>query len=127
MFDDIHPVMRDLLRWHGAEELEHKAVAFDALRQISSSYLLRITGMITGGALLIGYWTVATTMLLRQDRLRLRQILRGARERQWRRNLGRDLFWKGALLYMRRDFHPDQQDNLHLARDYMARAFGETG
>jgi uncharacterized protein len=26
------PVMLDMLRWHGAEEVEHKAVAFDTMK-----------------------------------------------------------------------------------------------
>jgi predicted metal-dependent hydrolase len=41
------PVMLDLLRWHGAEEVEHRAVAFDTYRHISGSYPLRQTVMMT--------------------------------------------------------------------------------
>src|SRR5437667_448410 len=28
LLDEVHPVMQDLLRWHAAEEIEHKCVAF---------------------------------------------------------------------------------------------------
>jgi predicted metal-dependent hydrolase len=32
------PVMLDLLRWHGAEEVEHKAVAFDTMKHLRAGY-----------------------------------------------------------------------------------------
>jgi uncharacterized protein len=41
------PVMLDLLRWHGAEEIEHRAVAFDTYQHISGNYPLRQTVMMT--------------------------------------------------------------------------------
>src|SRR5450432_1400992 len=31
VLDTFHPVMKELLAWHAAEEIEHKAVAFDVL------------------------------------------------------------------------------------------------
>src|SRR5271156_6962864 len=31
-------VMLDMLRWHGAEEVEHKAVAFDTMKHLRAGY-----------------------------------------------------------------------------------------
>lgn len=33
-----HPAMLDMLRWHGAEEVEHKAVAFDVMKHLKSGW-----------------------------------------------------------------------------------------
>ncbi len=33
----IHPTMLDLLRWHGAEEVEHRSVAYDVMRYFVAS------------------------------------------------------------------------------------------
>lgn len=43
--DNADPVMLDILRWHGAEEVEHRTVAYDAFRGLVgdglSAYVLR--------------------------------------------------------------------------------------
>lgn len=39
------PVMLDLLRWHGAEEVEHRSVAHQVYRHVGGSYLGRQTHM----------------------------------------------------------------------------------
>lgn len=39
--DELHELpdeMRKMLLWHAAEEIEHKAVAFDVLKEIDDSY-----------------------------------------------------------------------------------------
>ncbi len=38
----MHPEMLRFWRWHAAEELEHKAVAFDLFRAVGGGYLLRV-------------------------------------------------------------------------------------
>ena len=42
------PVMLDLLRWHGAEEVEHRSVAFDAYMAVDGSYPKRVVHGIVG-------------------------------------------------------------------------------
>ncbi|MGN4070981.1 metal-dependent hydrolase [Burkholderia gladioli] len=39
------PAMLDLLRWHGAEEVEHRTVAFDIFRHLGGTYLDRVVNM----------------------------------------------------------------------------------
>src|SRR5690606_15070925 len=54
--DGAHPVMRQLLRWHAAEEIEHKAVAFDVLQAVDPRYSVRIAGLVIALSQLLGWW-----------------------------------------------------------------------
>src|SRR5699024_10532730 len=36
------PTMLDLLRWHGSEEVEHRAVAFDLYQHLDGRYFRRV-------------------------------------------------------------------------------------
>lgn len=123
--EQAHPVMRKLIYWHALEEIEHKAVAFEVLRQTHPSYLLRIAGFAVATVCLVAWTLAGTRMLLRQDRigrraaraevLRLRQVTGDQMERA----IGR-----GIRAYLRRDFHPDQQDDSAASRRGLA-AIGE--
>lgn len=121
LLDRAHPVMRALLAWHAAEEIEHKAVAFDVLQAVHPGYALRLLGLACATALLGGWWLAATRMLFAQDGVtraqvrRERAIVHGARG-----GIARRVFGRGILAYLRRDFHPWQNRNLHLAQDYLA-------
>lgn len=112
MLDAAAPQMRELLAWHAAEEIEHRAVAFDVLQQIDPSYALRMVGLAMATAMLGGFWFWATSMLLKQDGLgwisalrRLRAVRRTAPSGK-RDSIVRDVFARGIREYMRRDFHP---------------------
>lgn len=121
--DYAHPVMSGLLRWHAAEEIEHKSVAFDVLQAVAPSYPLRVAGMAVGLAGLMTFWTMATRLLLKQEKeLTRAELARFRKEaRAWRgRHTGKLLF--GAVArYLRPDFHPDDNDNYALARTYLGR------
>ena len=117
--DMLHPVMQELLAWHAAEEIEHKAVAFDVLRTVDPSYALRVAGLAYATVMLSGFWLYATLMLLRQEKLSWGQL------REQARRAGRDpvlsrVFARGIRQYIRRDFHPHDNANEHLARDWFA-------
>jgi uncharacterized protein len=43
---DADPNVFALLCWHGAEEVEHKSVAYDAFQAVHGGYLLRVAGLI---------------------------------------------------------------------------------
>jgi hypothetical protein len=44
-FEDADPYFADLMLWHAAEELEHRHVAFDVFKAVSTNYRLRARGM----------------------------------------------------------------------------------
>lgn len=121
------PVMRKLMQWHAAEEVEHKSVAFDVLQRVAPNYLLRVTGMAAATVFLIYWWQRATRMLLKQDgfdraaakeelaRIRALRAEIGAQER----GILREVFLRGLREYIRPDFHPWDNDNLGLVDAYL--------
>ena len=50
------PAMLDVLRWHGAEEVEHRALVYDVFQNLSGSYALRCLGMLFTASALLGWW-----------------------------------------------------------------------
>jgi predicted metal-dependent hydrolase len=63
------PVMLNFLRWHGAEEVEHRAVAFDVLKHLTgpAEYPWRAAAMLTLLPVLIGLWHQGAHELLARD------------------------------------------------------------
>lgn len=113
--------MRLLFDWHFAEEIEHKAVAFDAYQTVSGSYLVRVTGALLVFPLFYFLNTLGTFYLLAQDR----KLFVWA---TWR-DFGRFLFKQGALLhtlrhmgkYLKPGFHPWQTQDYELATSFFQR------
>jgi hypothetical protein len=111
LLDQADPAMRALLAWHAAEEIEHKAVAYDVLRTIDPRYATRVIGLVMATALLSGFWVIGTVMLLRQDRLTIRATLRQLAALGKRDPIVQRVFVRGIRSYLRRDFHPSQIPN----------------
>jgi hypothetical protein len=126
VLEHAHPEMQKLLKWHAAEEIEHKHVAFDVLHAVNPSYGLRIAGLALATANLLAWWLAGATVLIAQERLSPRELvrqLRGMRAGQARdRSILRHVFLRGIREYLRRDFHPRDNDNYDLARDYLQTA-----
>jgi hypothetical protein len=125
VFAGVDPHMRDLLLWHAAEEIEHKAVAFDVLKQVNPSYALRMAGLALATVNLGAWWVAGTLVLLRQDGMSLPRVwreLRKLRAARGDKGILQNVFARGIREYLRRDFHPNDHDNYQLARAYLARA-----
>lgn len=118
--DAAAPEMQRLLAWHAAEEIEHKAVAFDVLQKIDPSYLLRITGLLYATITLGGFWMWGALTLIRQDGLTLRGALAELRGLRREDPIIRRVFVRGIRQYLRRDFHPNHNDDAHLAARWFA-------
>lgn len=118
-FDDgdivgrCHPEKQRLLRWHAAEEIEHKSVAFDVLTAVDPRYRVRATGFVLGVGAFFVFGMSAARHLAKQDGLRwapLRMITEALRRPR--------VVWR-TLQFLRPGFHPDQHDNYGLARDWL--------
>ncbi|MCB1305613.1 MAG: metal-dependent hydrolase [Leptospiraceae bacterium] len=116
MFASMHSGMRDLLFWHAAEEIEHKAVAFDVFRGLSSSYLLRVIFVFPAYLAVLGF-TVGLMLELSRRQKELWKL--AMLQDLWFLLTGKHyLIWRctGAVLsYCRPGFHPDEVADHYLA------------
>ncbi|MFG2476420.1 metal-dependent hydrolase [Streptomyces fagopyri] len=123
-------VMLDLLRWHGAEEVEHRAVAFDMYQHCGGEglprYARRVAGMAVTAPMMLYLWAWGAAHLLRHDPQlagRGRYSL-AAHNKAVRKGLLPT--WKelGAAVprYLRRSYHPSQEGSLRRAVEYLAQS-----
>lgn len=61
------PSLLDLLRWHGAEEIEHRSVAFDLYRHLGGGYLSRYYLAAITMLAVFGLWVHGAAHLMKQD------------------------------------------------------------
>ncbi|MBA3391474.1 MAG: metal-dependent hydrolase [Deltaproteobacteria bacterium] len=120
LLDACDPKMRALLAWHAAEEIEHKAVAYDVLREVDPSYAVRVTGLAMATVILGGFWIWGAAVLLRQDRVGVRGFVRQVRALPIGEPVIRRVFLHGIRQYLRRSFHPSQSANETLATEWFA-------
>ena len=127
------PALRQLLEWHAVEELEHKAVAFDVLREVAPSYLLRVAGMAVAATMLGSFWLWAMRELCRHDGTSLREAnadltaLRDRARAEGKRaeSIAQGVFWRGIREYLRPGFHPAQRDHRALTAEALRRLAAE--
>ncbi|AYA03789.1 metal-dependent hydrolase [Acinetobacter sp. WCHAc010034] len=125
-----HPYVRALFAWHAIEEMEHRDVAFDVMKQAGNvPELTRRSALAITTALMLGFTLYRTNVMLRHDGFSLRERLQ--------MNL-RGLPWffgkNGVLSRMRRqyldwfkpDFHPSQHP-LIAQYEVWVQALQETG
>jgi predicted metal-dependent hydrolase len=108
--------------WHAIEEMEHKAVAFDAYQEVYGDYLPRVLALVftTIGLFATAHWF--QYYLLRRDGLERNpgMWLRGLSD-IWVRKVKLYDLVPAWLAYFRPDFHPWQQDDSPLIEAYKAR------
>lgn len=116
------PEMRRLWRWHGIEETEHKAVAYDVyetciakggkggvwLRRWAMSYMLLV---------FFGETFVRHSLMLLRDRQFTPRVLWRGMRRLWGRDGMIRSFHPHLWQFFRADFHPWQLDNSALVDD----------
>lgn len=119
-----HPTMLDLLRWHGAEEVEHRSVAYDLMVHLDPGYLRRIRGMLISGPTLVHLWVRGVRFLLAAD-----PTLDGRIQPSWREALAvskRGMLpdpvrsVRSGLRYLKRGYHPSQEGSSAQALGYLA-------
>ncbi|MEO8815363.1 MAG: metal-dependent hydrolase [Mycobacterium sp.] len=118
------PVMLDLLRWHGAEEVEHKAVAFDVMKHLQAGYWRQIRTQAIITPLLLWLWARGLRFMYRVDP----ELPAGTklRWRDWFAVARRGLvpepvkFVSAIIAYGKPGFHPAQLGGVEKAVDYLA-------
>ncbi|MCB1189662.1 MAG: metal-dependent hydrolase [Leptospiraceae bacterium] len=116
--EDFSPTMKELVYWHSLEEIEHKHVSFDVLKEVDDDYLLRISGMLMGTFALYGLLVVGTTSFLLQEKnYSFFSFLKDMGKVISNRNSIIRVGIRGFLSYFKPDFHPSDIDDRGIAKD----------
>ena len=120
------PRMLDLLRWHGAEEVEHRAVAYDVYMHVDGRYLRRGRTYVVGATALVYLWIRGIAFLMANDptleqpaRPRWSDLLRTARKGITPSYL--DIVGC-AWRYLQPGYHPAQEGSTSQAVAYLAQS-----
>jgi uncharacterized protein len=118
------PVMLDLLRWHGAEEVEHRSVALDVYQELGGNYLWRVATLAGVAPVISGLWAFGTGYLFahdpergRGDRPSFRRYVRVSRRTGRLPRVG--YLVRGGIRYLRPGFHPSQEASTEEALAYI--------
>jgi predicted metal-dependent hydrolase len=124
-FMDAEPALRRVWEWHSVEELEHKAVAFDAYRAAGGGYLRRVLWFLYVSLM---FWTeifIQTTHNLHRDGALWRPGTWVSAARMWFGRRGLAWHMAGPVLrYFSPRFHPWQHDNRALLAMWLDRNSG---
>lgn len=63
----VHPTMLDLLRWHGAEEVEHRSVAYNVMRYFDKREFRRVRTQLVVTPVIVWLWARGARYLMRND------------------------------------------------------------
>ena len=116
--------MLDMLRWHGAEEVEHKAVAFDMMKHLRAGYWRQVRTQLVVSPVMLLMWIRGVRFMYSVDR----DLPAGAKP-SWRDyfNAARRGLVPGPLrfvwavgAYYWPGFHPSQLGGVERAVDYLA-------
>lgn len=103
--------LNEVWRWHGLEEIEHRAVAFDLLQEVAPrNYPLRILGFVWGFATAWVFYHRAQRRLLKWDGLKRKEIRQARKEARRQRISLMSLRIPHLLSYLRPGFHPNDVD-----------------
>lgn len=118
--------MVDLLRWHGAEEVEHRAVAYDLFTHLDGRYHRRVLTYLVGGPALVLLWVQGAAYLIKHDPSN--QLGRGPRPWDWARAARKGLVPSFGLLakasykYFLPNYHPSHEGDTSQAIAYLAKS-----
>jgi predicted metal-dependent hydrolase len=118
------PRMLDLLRWHGAEEVEHRAVAYDVYMHLDGRYLRRARSYALAAFGVIWLWGRGVRYLMANDptlvpreKARFRDLVRTGRQDRTPTYLD---IAKCGWRYFQPSYHPSQEGSTSQAVAYLA-------
>ncbi|PWK73364.1 hypothetical protein BCL76_102389 [Streptomyces sp. CG 926] len=124
------PTMLDLLRWHGAEEVEHRSVAFDLFMHVDGNYRRRARTWATAFSALVFLWQRGVRFFMENDP----HLVAGKASFGKFFVAGQQgvLPSTGAMLksipkYLSRTYHPSQEGSTAQAVAYLAASPGANG
>ncbi|HEX3542141.1 MAG TPA: metal-dependent hydrolase [Acidimicrobiales bacterium] len=122
--------MLDLLRWHGAEEVEHRSVAFDLYQHVSRPpvrYIRRIAALAVVQPVIMFLWIVGAHYLVahdpeagRGDKPSVRRFIRVSRRTGRLPTVG--YMARKIMQYLWWDHHPSFEASTDEALAYIARS-----
>jgi predicted metal-dependent hydrolase len=113
---EMDPQMLAFWRWHAAEELEHKSVAFDLFRRIGGGYFTRMLSVLAAALFLAVPMVRIARSMMREDEHRITRDERRQAAAFQRRVLR--IQFPLLLAYFRPGFHPWQIDDTGMLEDW---------
>lgn len=116
------PTMLDLLRWHGAEEVEHRSVAFDTYQHIHGNWARRAAAMALVAPTMAWLWIRGVRFLMENDP----KLPGSPRWRDFRRAVRAELSPSGREIlsaiprFLTPGYHPSQEGSTQQALEYLA-------
>ncbi|MGW2280575.1 metal-dependent hydrolase [Streptomyces sp. NPDC001770] len=119
------PTMLDLLRWHGAEEVEHRSVAFEVFLHVDGGYRRRVRTWATAFSAMVFLWQRGVRFFVAND-----PDLPGGRAsfrafhacgKQGTLPAAADIL-RSVPDYLSRRYHPSRTGSTAQAVDYLARS-----
>ena len=113
--------LRNLIYWHAIEEIEHKHVAFDVLREVDDNYFLRISGILFLAVTMPAWVGLGFVYLLAQEKdFKIADVIGDmAKDASSGSGLTRQ-FVNAFFSYFRPGFHPDDIDDAALVAEIAA-------
>jgi predicted metal-dependent hydrolase len=120
LLDDSPAEAANLYKWHFAEEIEHKSVAYDIYQDVSGNRFMLAYSTLLCYIINLMFLILGTTACMVQDGsiLNPKNWLRGFRYFFTKEKF----FWKvswGCIELQKKSFHPSQSKNLHLADEIL--------
>ncbi|MFI6053854.1 metal-dependent hydrolase [Streptomyces violascens] len=124
------PMMLDLLRWHGAEEVEHRSVAFELFMHVDGGYRRRVRTWATAFTALAFLWQRGARFFMDNDptpavgRASFGEFYRAGKKGMLPST---PAMLKSIPRYLSRTYHPSQEGSTAQAVAYLAPSPGANG
>lgn len=118
------PRMLDLLRWHGAEEVEHRAVAYDVYTHLDGRYLRRARTYAVAASVIVWLWVRGVRHLMAHDPTLQPKQKPGFRSLLRTGRIGLTPTYRGIVncgwRYFQRSYDPSEEGSTSQAVAYLA-------